>query len=493
MEKNKIEIRTTKLQDSYEIIIINHGDRRGGFEEYFKDSNYAGIPFNGVRQCNRSYSKKDVFRGFHYQMDNNQAKIVEVLEGSALAIIIDIREGSPTYGQYEIHLLSPEKKNQLFVPHGFANGFIALEDNTVYQYLCDDVYNPLSEGGIIYNDPDIGIDWDAIKKEYGIEELILSDKDQKHPTLKETKFKFYYGEKPENVKKYLITGFNGQLGYDVKRELISRGVPEENILATDIDTMDITKKADVIHTVNSFKPDVIFHCAAWTNVDGAEKDMMGCCNANVIGTRNIVDASLIVDAKIIYLSTDYVFDGEKTGLYNEQDAPNPKNIYGLTKYLGELEVSRNPKHFISRISWVFGINGKNFVKSMVNTSQKRLEEGLDYINVVDDQIGSPTYTVHLAKTLADMANATNYGTYHVTNKGYCSWAEFAEKIFEVFGIDIKVNRVTTEEFFKGKEHAVRPENSCFDETKAITSGYSLPTIEEALKEYKKELKLNEKK
>ena len=325
-----MEIKATALKDSFEIILRKFNDQRGSFEEYFKDFVYAaaGLDFKGVRQCNRSYSAKGVLRGLHYQTNHNQAKIVEVIKGRVLDIIVDIRIGSPTYGQYIVVELSPEKNNQLLCPHGFAHGFIALEDDTVFQYLCDDVYDKDSEAGIAFDDPDIGIDWEAIKKEFGIEELILSEKDQNHPTLKESKYKFYYGEKPENVKKYLITGFNGQLGYDVKRELISRGVSEENILATDIGDMDITKEADVIHIVNSFKPDVIFHCAAFTNVDGAEKDLKTCYDVNVVGTKNIVDASLMVDAKVIYLSTDYVFDGKNIDPYKETDVPNPKSFYG---------------------------------------------------------------------------------------------------------------------------------------------------------------------
>ena len=161
--------------------------------------------------------------------------------------------------------------------------------------------------------------------------------------------------------KFLITGYNGQLGYDIVRELEKRNFHE--YLATDRDKMDITDRDAVMKIVNDYKPDVIFHCAAWTAVDRAEEMEEECYQVNVIGTKNITDASIKVGAKILYMSTDYVFDGKKDGLYIEEDKVNPKSVYGKTKYEGEVEIRRNPNHFITRISWVFGINGKNFIKA----------------------------------------------------------------------------------------------------------------------------------
>ena len=241
--------------------------------------------------------------------------------------------------------------------------------------------------------------------------------------------------------KYLITGVKGQLGYDITRELDKRG--ENNYLALDVADMDITDTEKVMEVITAYQPEVIFHCAAWTAVDKAEEMEESCQKVNVLGTKNITDAAIKVDAKLIYLSTDYVFDGTKEGYYTEEDAVNPKSVYGRTKYLGEEEVRRNKKHFIARISWVFGINGNNFIKTML-----KLSENHDTVNVVDDQIGSPTYTVDLAKVLVDMAQTEKYGTYHVTNENYCSWAEFAEYIFKSNNKDTKVNKVTTEEYLE---------------------------------------------
>lgn len=284
--------------------------------------------------------------------------------------------------------------------------------------------------------------------------------------------------------KYLITGYKGQLGYDVKRELLKRGVKEEDILAIDKEEMDITDREEVNRVVNDFKPDVIFHCAAWTAVDKAEDMEDACYNVNVVGTKNVVDASLEVGATIIYMSTDYVFDGTKEGLYTEEDKVNPKSVYGKTKFLGEEEVRRNPKHFITRISWVFGINGHNFIRTMLKLAENHSE-----LNVVDDQFGSPTYTVDLARVLVDMSNSDKYGTYNVTNSEYCSWAEFAEYIFESNKKCVKVNKVTTEEYLEitGTKQAYRPRNSSLDKSKLEENFELLPSWKDAVNRYNIEL------
>ena len=284
--------------------------------------------------------------------------------------------------------------------------------------------------------------------------------------------------------KYLITGYKGQLGYDVKRELLKRGVKEEDILAIDKEEMDITNREEVNKVVKEFAPNVIFHCAAWTAVDKAEDMSDACYNVNVVGTKNVVDASIEVGATIIYMSTDYVFDGTKEGLYTEEDKVNPKSVYGKTKFLGEEEVRRNPKHFITRISWVFGINGHNFIRTMLKLAENHSE-----LNVVDDQIGSPTYTVDLAKILVDMSNSDKYGTYNVTNSEYCSWAEFAEYIFESNKKCVKVNKVTTEEYLEitGTKQAYRPRNSRLDKSKLEENFVLLPSWKDAVNRYNIEL------
>ena len=283
--------------------------------------------------------------------------------------------------------------------------------------------------------------------------------------------------------RYLITGYKGQLGYDLTRELKKRG--ELDYKAVDIDEMDITDKGQVISIIKEYNPDVVIHCAAWTAVDKAEQMEEKVRLVNVEGTKNIVDASMEVGATTIYISTDYVFSGEKEGLYTEEDKVDPQSVYGKSKFLGEEEVRRNPKHFITRISWVFGINGNNFIKTML-----KLSDNHDELNVVDDQFGSPTYTVDLSKILIDMAHTNKYGTYHVNNDGYCSWAEFADYIFKSNDKNTKVNAVSTEEYLEitGTKQAYRPRNSKLSKEKLKEAGFDmLPSWQDATDRYCKEL------
>ena len=472
----------TGLLDCYILEPDKFGDERGYFSPYFIDKNLEELGFKKVVQANRSKSSKGVLRGLHFQKDPKcQAKIVEVIKGSAIDVVVDMRIDSETYGKYVAVKLTDDNNRQLFVPRGFAHGFVSLEDDTIFQYLIDNDYAPKMEAGIIWNDKDVNINWDEIFKENNIEKPILSEKDQYHPTLKENKVIFR-----RNPKKFLITGYNGQLGYDIKRELLKNGIEEENILATDINEMDITNKEQVMDVIKTFKPDVIYHCAAWTAVDKAEDMVDKVREINVIGTKNITEASIEVGAKIVYLSTDYVFDGTKEGLYEPDDQVNPKSVYGLTKYEGEEEVRKNKNHFIARISWVFGINGNNFIKTML-----KLSENHDELNVVDDQIGSPTYTVDLAHLLYNLSETDNYGTYHVTNEDYCTWAEFAEYIFEINNKNVKVNHVSTEEYLEltQSKQAYRPRNSKLDKSKLDEIGLErLPNWKDATKRYCKELR-----
>ena len=283
--------------------------------------------------------------------------------------------------------------------------------------------------------------------------------------------------------KFLVTGVNGQLGYDIKRELVSKGY--NDILALTRDELDLTDEVLVKKVIGEYKPDVIFHCAAYTAVDKAEDEKEIAYDVNVNATRYIVNCARDVGAKLIYISTDYVFDGSKEGLYKEDDEISPINYYGETKYLGEEEVRGYNNHIIARISWVFGINGKNFIKTML-----RLAETRDEVSVVSDQVGSPTYTVDLSKVLVDMALSDVLGIYHITNEEYCSWYEFAKYIFEVNNKDILVNPIKTSDY---KTNAKRPLNSKLDKSKLERDGFNrLPSWKDACKRYCRELKKEEK-
>ena len=286
--------------------------------------------------------------------------------------------------------------------------------------------------------------------------------------------------------KYLITGGGGQLGFDVRRDLLHRDVSESDVAAPSSKELDITDARAVEKYIGIFQPNVIIHCAAYTNVDGAESDQEACRKVNVEGTRNLVRAAEKVDAKIIYISPDYVFDGESAEPYEIDAKTNPKSVYGQTKYEGEEIVREYPKHFIVRIAWIFGINGRNFVKTMLRVANDR-----DEVAVVDDQIGSPTYTVDLAKFLVDLSKTEKYGIYHATNEGFCSWAEFTEEIYKNAGLDTKVKKVSTEEYIElaGKPQAKRPKFSKLSKDSIEQNGFErLPAWQDAVKRYIAELK-----
>lgn len=257
--------------------------------------------------------------------------------------------------------------------------------------------------------------------------------------------------------KVLVTGVGGQLGYDVIKELKKRNI---DCIGADRAEFDITDFGAAHKFITNYMPDAVIHCSAYTAVDKAEDEPELCHLVNAVGTENIAKICKEIDAKMIYISTDYVFDGTKDGFYEVDDTPNPINVYGKTKLEGEIAVQKTlEKYFIVRISWVFGVNGNNFVKTMLRLGKERSE-----LNVVADQIGSPTYTADLAPLLVDMVQTDKYGIYHATNEGECTWAEFAEEIFKVAGIDVKVNRITTAEY---PTKAKRPVNSRMSKGKLV--------------------------
>lgn len=261
--------------------------------------------------------------------------------------------------------------------------------------------------------------------------------------------------------KYLVTGVNGQLGFDVCRELRERHF---EYLGVDKDEMDITNKDEVEKVIKKYQPNIVIHCAAYTAVDAAEENKELCMKINVDGTRNIVEVCKEIDAAMFYISTDYVFEGTGEDAWKVNDEKKPCNVYGESKYLGELEVEKLlTKYFIVRISWVFGVNGNNFIKTML-----RLAETHNELNVVNDQIGSPTSTYDLSKLLIDMSQTDNYGVYHATNEGYCSWYEFACEIFRQAGKNVKVNGIPTADY---PTKAVRPLNSRMDKSELDRNGF----------------------
>ena len=303
--------------------------------------------------------------------------------------------------------------------------------------------------------------------------------------------------------KVFVTGVGGQLGHDVVNNLTARG---HEAVGSDIQTsyagiqdnsavvsapyvqLNITDREAVEKVIEELRPDAIIHCAAWTNVDGAEdpekKDTVQKINAE--GTQNIADAAKAIGAKMLYLSTDYVFDGQGDRPWEPDDkCYAPLNIYGQSKLDGELAVANTlEKYFIVRIAWVFGLNGKNFIKTMINVGKT-----LDTVRVVNDQIGTPTYTLDLARLLVDMIETEKYGYYHATNEGgYISWYDFCCEFYKQYGLETKVIPVTTEEY--GLSVAARPFNSRLEKRKLVEAGFEpLPTWQDAVSRYLKEAKL----
>lgn len=313
--------------------------------------------------------------------------------------------------------------------------------------------------------------------------------------------------------KFFVTGVNGQLGHDVMNEIQKRGhegvgsdIAEQYAGVADgspVTTMpyvsiDITDREAVRNVIQKIKPDAVIHCAAWTAVDMAEDDdkVEKVRAVNAGGTQNIADACKAVDCKMLYLSTDYVFDGQGTKPW-EPDCKDykPLNVYGQTKLEGEMTVSSTlKKYFIVRIAWVFGLNGKNFIKSMINVGKTH-----DEVRVVNDQIGTPTYTYDLARLLVDMCETEKYGYYHATNAevmdenvgcktGYISWYDFCCEFYRQYGLETKVIPVTTEEY--GLSKAARPFNSRLDKKKLVENGFKpLPTWQDAVSRYLREARL----
>ncbi|WP_077307315.1 dTDP-4-dehydrorhamnose reductase [Terribacillus halophilus] len=284
--------------------------------------------------------------------------------------------------------------------------------------------------------------------------------------------------------KILVTGFTGQLGYDVVRVGKSRGYQMLGLGSRDL---DITIKSDVERVLSNYKPDAIIHCAAYTAVDKAEEDKEACWNVNVNGTQYLANVAEKLSAKFLLISTDYVFNGKGQEPFREEDLPSPVGYYGYTKLEAEKIIQENlSKWFICRISWVFGINGNNFIKSMLKLADNRSE-----LNIVDDQIGSPTYTYDLSKLILDMIETDKYGIYHASNEGYCSWADFAEEIFKLADKKMEIKRINSEEY---PTAAVRPKNSRMSKDKLVLNGFNrLPDWKSALNHYLEAMRKEETK
>ena len=274
--------------------------------------------------------------------------------------------------------------------------------------------------------------------------------------------------------KVLVTGVKGQLGYDVVKDLEKRG---HQPIGVDRDEMDLMDNEAIRTFIMNLRPEAIIHCAAYTAVDKAEEEPELCYQINAESVKVIAECTRELDAKLVYISTDYVFDGTKDGEYVETDLPNPISVYGSSKFRGGQYIQTIlEKYYIARTSWVFGINGHNFIKTM-----RRLGTECESLTIINDQVGSPTYTQDLAPLLVDMVETDKYGIYHVTNEGFCSWYEFANEIFKQSGIEVKTNPITTDQY---PTAAARPLNSRLNKDKLKKAGFrTLPLWRQAVQQY----------
>jgi|LDZT01.1.fsa_nt_gi dTDP-4-dehydrorhamnose reductase/dTDP-4-dehydrorhamnose 3,5-epimerase len=437
-----MNVEKTRIED---VLIIKPRvfvDGRGWFAETYSKLKFKEhkIDIDFVQDNHSMSDKKGTLRGLHFQINPKaQTKLIRCTKGKIFDIAVDLRNGSPTYKKWVGVELSENNYKQLLIPKGFAHGFLTLTDNVEVQYKVDEYYALECDRSIRFDDPDIGVDW-------GIKEPILSEKDFKAPLLQDSDADFSL--------KFMVTGVNGQLGHDVMMQLKEINL---NVIAPIRDDFDLTNEEQVKEYIIEEKPDVIIHCAAYTAVDKAEDERDLCYAVNVEGTRFVAESAKQINAKVVYISTDYVFDGLGVEPQREDKKTAPINYYGYTKEQGE-KIVRDliDKHFIVRTSWLYGSNGNNFVKTMLKLAETRNE-----ISVVSDQIGTPTYTKELAEFIISLVQTNKYGTYHGVNEGYCSWYEFAKAIFKKSEIDMILNPIATEDF---PTRAKRPLNSRLDKT-----------------------------
>ena len=462
-----MDITKTKIDD---VLILEprvFGDHRGWFTEIYSKIKFQelGIDIEFVQDNQSMSAQKGTLRGLHFQTNPKaQTKLVRCTKGKILDVAVDLRKGSPTYKQWVGVELSEDNKKQLLIPKGFAHGFLTLTDNVEVQYKVDEYYAPEYDRSIRFDDPEIDVEW-------GIEDPVLSEKDLKAPLLKDSDVDFSL--------KFMVTGVNGQLGHDVMMQLKEM---DFDVIAPRRDEFDLTNKEQVKKYIIRKKPDVIIHCAAYTAVDKAEDEKDLCYLVNVEGTRAIAEAAEEINAKVVYISTDYVFDGIGKESHFEEKETSPVNYYGYTKEQGEKIIRELiDKHFVVRTSWVYGKNGNNFVKTMLKLAESRNE-----INVVSDQIGAPTYTKDLAEFIVKLVQTNSYGIYHGVNEGYCSWYEFARSIFVKTGIQMNVNPISTEDY---PTKAKRPLNSRLSKENTIKAVLDrMPHWEDALSRFIDELK-----
>jgi dTDP-4-dehydrorhamnose reductase/dTDP-4-dehydrorhamnose 3,5-epimerase len=432
------------------------GDERGWLCESYRVDTFAaeGIDAEFVKDIQTFSSRAGTLRGLHFQNHPFAvSKLVRCARGKVFDVAVDLRPWSKTYKKNFTIILDGASQKQVFIPRGVAHGFLSLEDNCEIMYKYDNYYNPKCDRSVRFDDPEFKIKWP--KADY-----ILSKKDADAPLLRDSDANF-------NAR-VLVTGAGGQLGFDMVKKLKSIGVM---CLGIDRAECDISNFKSVEKVFKNFKPTAVVHCAAYTAVDKAETEREICFAANVTGTKNIAECAKKTDATMIHISTDFVYDTAKGEILTETSPTKTVNYYAETKLNAEEIVQKTmKKYYILRTNWVFGTHGNNFVKSML--SQKTNPE----ISMVDDQVGSPTYTVDMANLIAEMIFSNKFGVYNVSNTGHISKAEFAEAI-----LGRKIRHIKTADF---KSAAERPLCCATSKQKIVDAGFTpMPTWQNALERF----------
>lgn len=451
-------------QEIPDIILIEpnlFGDQRGYFYESYREDLFnkaVGYNVNFV-QDNESKSGKGVIRGLHYQVPPfAQSKLVRVIKGLVLDVVVDIRKSSKSFGKSLSFEISSQNKHQLFVPRGFAHGFVVLSESAIFSYKVDNYYSPKHERGIAYDDKDLAIDWKLSK-----ELLKLSDKDKSNPPLAEIKNLFWL------TMRILVTGSNGQLGKSIKRIVNEKNYKKRHNFGYVFPTraeLDLFKSDSIKNYFDKNKIDLIINCAAYTMVDQAESNEEQADQLNHLAVKEIAQIAKKKDIILIHISTDFVFDGYKHSPYLETDTTSPLNIYGRTKLDGEKAILLEMKFdaIIIRTSWLYSEFGNNFVDTILNIAQKKSQ-----LNIVNDQIGSPTYASDLAHVILQIVDSYKFNLkekksqlYHYSNSGECSWYDFAKEIIINFDIDCLINPISSYDY---PLPAKRPKYSSLDTNK----------------------------